>query len=53
MSNIADKELELMQKLINFGNSNTVSTVSNKPILEYHMKGADGKTYGIISRKFI
>lgn len=48
MSNIADKELELMQKLINFGNSNTVSTVSNKPILEYHMKGADGKTYGII-----
>ena len=48
MSNIANKEIELMQRLINFGHSDTVSTVSNKPILEYHMKGADGKTYGII-----
>ena len=48
MSNIADKELDLMRKLINFGNSDTVSTVNNKPILEYHMKGADGNTYGIV-----
>lgn len=48
MSNIADKELEAMRRLINFGNSDTVSVVNNKPILEYHMKGADGKTYGII-----
>lgn len=48
MSNIANKEIELMQRLINFGHSDTVSTVNNKPILEYHMKGADGKTYGII-----
>ena len=48
MSNIADKELQIMQRLINFGASDTVSTVNNKPILEYHMKAADGNIYGII-----
>lgn len=48
MSNIADKELQIMQRLINFGNSDTVSTVNNKPILEYHMRAADGNIYGII-----
>ena len=48
MSYIADKELETMQRLINFGASDNVSTVENKPVLEYHMKGADGNLYGII-----
>ena len=48
MSRIAEKELEHMQHLINFGASDTVSVVNNKPILEYHMKGADGNVYGII-----
>lgn len=48
MSNIAEKELELMKHLINFGGSGTNSTVNNKPVLEYHKKGADGKTYGIV-----
>lgn len=48
MSNIVNKEIEEMQRLINFKNSDNVSKVSNKPVLEYHMAAADGNTYGII-----
>lgn len=48
MSNIADKEIETMRRLINFSHSDTVSVVNNTPVLEYHMKGADGNTYGIV-----
>lgn len=48
MSNIAEKELDFMQRLINFNGSGTISAVNTKPVLEYHKKGADGKTYGIV-----
>lgn len=48
MSYIAEQELERMQHLIDFGASDNVSVVATKPVLEYHMKGADGNLYGII-----
>lgn len=46
MANIYDKQIETMQKLINYGvNENTHS---DKAVVEYHAEAADGKTYGII-----
>lgn len=48
MSDIASKEIENMKRLINFGSSDTVTKIDDKPILEYHKKGADGNIYGIV-----
>lgn len=46
MANTYDKQIETMQRLINYGvNENTDN---GKSIVEYHAEGADGKTYGII-----
>lgn len=46
MANIYDKQIETMQRLINYGvNENTDN---GKSVVEYHAEGADGKTYGII-----
>ena len=46
MANIYDKQIETMQRLINYGvNENTNN---GKSVVEYHAEGADGKTYGII-----
>lgn len=46
MANLFDKQIEKMQRLINYGvNENTDN---GKSIVEYHAEGADGKTYGII-----
>lgn len=46
MANVYDKQIETMQRLINYGvNENTNN---GKSIVEYHAEGADGKTYGII-----
>lgn len=46
MSNIYDKQIETMKRLINYGvNENTNN---GKSIVEYQAEGADGKTYGII-----
>jgi hypothetical protein len=46
MSKIYDGEIKRMQKLINFGNDTSKS--SGAPVVEYHVKAADGKTYGIL-----
>lgn len=49
MSNIYDKQIEEMQRLINYGvNENNTNNNDSQSVVEYHAKGADGKTYGII-----
>lgn len=46
MAKVYDKQIETMQRLINYGvNENTNN---GKSVVEYHAEGADGKTYGII-----
>lgn len=46
MANIYDKQIETMQKLINYGVNENAH--SDKAVVEYHAEAADGKTYGII-----
>lgn len=45
--NIYDSQIEKMKHLMGYGQSNEAPKV-NAPVVEYHVKGADGKTYGII-----
>lgn len=53
MSEIYEGQIKEMQRLINYG-VNENRTVLSTPLVEYHAKAADGKTYGIIreGRKF-
>ena len=45
----SESEVQRMKELIGYGiNEQTVNTGGSKPIVEYKMKAADGKTYGII-----
>lgn len=49
MSNISQQEIEKMKHLIGYGKiDENASRTNNKPIVEFHSKGADGRTYGII-----
>lgn len=41
-------EIEEMKHLIRFKNSDNVSVINNKPIVEFKTKAADGNTYGIV-----
>ncbi len=43
----AEEQIATMQRLINFGVNENVSS-SSKPIVEFKRKAANGKTYGII-----
>lgn len=47
MATILEAQLENMQHLINYGNEGK-KKVNESSTVEYHEKGADGKTYGII-----
>lgn len=45
----SESEVQRMKELMGYGiNEQTVNTGGSKPIVEYKMKAADGKTYGII-----
>lgn len=48
MSNIYDKQIEEMQRLINYGVNENNNSNGTQSVVEYHATGADGKTYGII-----
>lgn len=48
MSKDYTKELETMQRLINYGINETKNTVNPNGIVEYSQVGADGKTYAIL-----
>ena len=45
--NLYDSQIDKMRHLMGYGQSNEAPKV-NAPVVEYHVKGADGKTYGII-----
>lgn len=48
MSKLFESEIKDMQRLINYGMTNNEKPKTSSYIVEYHAKGADGKTYGII-----
>lgn len=48
MNKVSQEELNKMKHLISFKNSDNVSVINNKPIVEFKTKAADGKTYGIV-----
>ena len=48
MEKVSQQGLDKMKHLIDFGSSDNIAVVNNKPIVEFHQKGADGRTYGII-----
>lgn len=48
MDKLFCNEIEEMKHLIRFKNSDNVSVVNNKPIVEFKTKAADGNTYGIV-----
>lgn len=47
MSKLAESQLDKMKHLIDYGKKKESVSVS-APIVEFHTKGADGRTYGII-----
>ena len=46
--NIYESQIERMKRLMDYGNNSNDTTNVLKTVVEYHAKGADGKTYGII-----
>lgn len=45
---IYESQIEKMKSLMNYGSVNESKSNINKTVVEYHAKGADGKTYGIV-----
>lgn len=45
---IYESQIEKMKNLMSYGLVNENKPSINKTVVEYHVKGADGKTYGII-----
>ena len=48
MSKNYEKEIQTMQRLINYGKSEELNESRGSSAVEYHMTAADGKTYGIV-----
>ena len=45
---IYESQIEKMKNLMSYGLVNENKPSVNKTVVEYHVEGADGKTYGII-----
>ena len=47
---IYESQIEKMKNLMSYGLVNENKPSINKTVVEYHVEGADGKTYGIIRK---